>query len=327
MTDPGLTPGDGSALPEAAVARLRESTGSGGSWTSDLSVAELSAVRRVGFRPVGMVVGMSVYQIALQGVGPSYFGLPSTGWGTLGTLGGQGMGAGWTPQGFHGFFKSYPCTHAVYGLGHAYGVNYEDVYYEQALSDTFRLALERMLAEATALGAHGVVGVRHTLSDLQVASSAPVIELKVVGTAIVRPGAAPLDSPFTSHMSGQEFAKLLDTGRVPAGLVYGVGAIRSQGGCVGMTTANSWSGAEFVQRSESVQQAQRIAVGEIEERAQNLGEQVVGVDVTLSIREGGESSMASMYAIGTAVRRFRDHDEISAPTVYLRLSDPVTHTL
>ena len=93
-----------------------------------------------------------------------------------------------------------------------------------------------------------------------------------------------------------------------------------------MTTANSWSGAEFVQRSESVQQAQRIAVGEIEERAQNLGEQVVGVDVRLSIREGGESSMASMYAIGTAVRRFRDHDEISAPNVYLRLSDPVTQT-
>src|ERR1700722_4091108 len=179
MTDPGLTPGDGSALPEAAVARLRESTGSGGSWTRYLSVAELSAVRRVGFRPVGMVVGMSVYQKDLQGVGPSYFGLPSTGWGTLGTLGEQGRGAGWTPLGFYVFFKSYPCTHAVYGLGHAYGVNYEDVYYEQALSDTFRLALERMLAEATALGAHGVVGVRHTLSDLQVASSAPVIELKV----------------------------------------------------------------------------------------------------------------------------------------------------
>lgn len=326
-SDPGLTPGDGSALPEAALARLHDAASSSGSWTSDLSVAELSAVRRVGFRPVGMAVGMSVYQIALQGVGPSYFGLPSTGWGTLGTLGGQGMGAGWSPSGFRGFFKGYPCTHAVYGLGHAYGVNYEDLYYEEALTDTFRLALERLQAEATALGAHGVVGVRHTLTDLQVASSAPVIELKMVGTAIIREGAAPLDRPFTSHMSGQEFAKLLDTGRVPAGLVFGVGAIRSQGGCVGMTTASSWSGAEFVQRSESVQQAQRIAVGEIEDRAQGLGEQVVGVDVQLSIREGGESSMASMYAIGTAVRRFRDHDEISAPTVFLRLSDSVTQTL
>src|ERR1700722_2901332 len=171
MTDPGLTPGDGSALPEAAVARLRESTGSGGSWTSDLSVAELSAVRRVGFRPVGMVVGMSVYQIALQGVGPASFGLPAQGWGTLGTLGGQQMGAGWVPSGFRGYFKGYPCTHAAYGLGHGYGVNYEDVFYEEALADTYRLALGRLLEEATQLGAHGVVGVRHTLSDLQVSSS------------------------------------------------------------------------------------------------------------------------------------------------------------
>jgi len=268
-----------------------------------------------------MVVGMSVYQIALQGVGPSYFGLPSNGWGTLGTMGGQGMGAGWAPSGFRGFFKGYPCTHAVYGLGHAYGVNYEDLYYEQALTDTFRLALERLQAEAHALGAHGIVGVRHTLTDLQVASSAPVIELKMVGTAIIRPGSALLERPFTSHMSGQEFAKLLDTGRVPAGLVFGIGAVRSQGGCVGMTSTTTWSGSEFVQRSEAVQQAQRIAVDEIEERARTLGEQVVGVDVSLSIREGGESAMASMYAIGTAVRRFRDHDEIEAPTVFLRLSD------
>lgn len=322
--DQGHVPGDGSALPEAAVSRLRSSAGAGGSWTSDLSVAELSAIRRVGFRPVGMVVGMSVYQIALQGVGPAYFGLPSTGWGTMGTLGGQGMGAGWSPAGFQGFFKGYPCTHAVYGLGHAYGVNYEDLYYEQALTDTFRLALERLQAEAEALGAHGVVGVRHTLSDLPITSSAPVVELKMVGTAISRPSAPPLDRPFTSHMSGQQFAKLLDTGRVPAGLVFGVGAVRSQGGCVGMTTSSSWSGSEFVQRSEAVQQSQRIAVGEIEERARALGEQVVGVDVSLSMREGGESAMASMYAIGTAVRRFRDHDEMAPPTVFLRLSDEPT---
>ena len=317
----GPPPGDGSALPEAALQRLHSGAGAGGSWTSDLSVAELSSVRRVGFRPVGMVVGMSVYQIALQGVGPSYFGLPSTGWGTLGTMGGQGMGAGWSPSGFRGFFKGYPCTHGMYGLGHAYGVNYEDLYYEEALNDCFRLALERLRTEATALGAHGIVGVRHTLTDMQIATSAPVIELKMVGTAISRPSAQPLHVPFTSHLSGQQFAKLLDTGRVPAGLVFGVGAVRSQGGCVGTMSSTSWSGAEFVQRSEAVQQAQRLAVDTIEGRAHQLGEQVVGVDVQLSIREGAESAMASMYCIGTAVRRFRDHDDVPVPDVFLRLSD------
>jgi len=317
-TDPEPEPpgSDGSSLPEAAVSRLRG--GAGRSWTSDLSVAELSAVRRVGFRPVGMVVGMSVYQIALQGVGPAYFGLPAAGWGTLGP---RGMGAGWAPSGFRGYFKGYPCTHAVYGLGHGYGVNYEDLYYEQALSDTFRLALERLSTEAAALGAHGVVGVRHTLSDLQVASSAPVIELKMVGTAISRPSAPPLEQPFTSHLSGQQFAKLLDTGRVPASLVFGVGAVRSTGGCVGIASTGTWSGAEFVQRSEAVQQAQHIAVEALGARARSIAEQVIGVDVRLSLREGAEAAMASMHAVGTAVRRFRAHEDDTVPTVMLRLND------
>jgi uncharacterized protein YbjQ (UPF0145 family) len=314
--EPGRRPSEGSSLPEAAVARLSGATGR--SWTSDLSVAELSAVRRVGFRPVGMVVGMSVYQIALQGVGPSYFGLPAQGWGSLGP---QTTGAGWAPSGFQGYFKGYPCTHAVYGLGHGYGVNYEDLYYEEALSDAFRLAIERLRSEAAALGAHGVVGVRHTISNLQLASSAPVVELKMVGTAISRPSAPPLDQPFTSHLSGQEFAKLLGSGRVPASLVFGVGAVRSTGGCVGLSSASTWSGAEFVQRSEALQQAQHIAVEALTVSARSIAEQVIGVDVRLTLREGEQSAMATMNAIGTAVRRFRSHEDDPVPTVLLRLND------
>jgi uncharacterized protein YbjQ (UPF0145 family) len=317
VEEPGPVSGDGSSLPEAALSRLK-SAADAGSWTSDLSVSELSAVRRVGFRPAGMVVGMSVYQIALQGLSPTYFGLPAGGWGSLG---GPGVGSGWAPAGFRGYFRGYPCSHAVYGLGHGYGVNYEDVYYEQGLEETFNLAIDRMREEAKALGAHGIVGVRHTLSDMQLASSAPVVELKMVGTAITRLGADPLEEPFTSHLSGQQFAKLLDSGWVPASLVFGVGAIRSQGGCVGMMSASTWSGAEFVQRSEAVQAAQEIAVQGIEDRARSVGDRVIGVGIGLSINEGAEGAMASMQAVGTAVRRFRDHDDVPIPDVFMRLND------
>lgn len=308
---------DGSSLPAAARDRLQSSASAQGSWTSDLSVSELSAIRRVGFRPAGMVVGMSVYQIAIQGIGPSYFGMPAAGWGTLG----QGMGAGWTPSGFRGYFKGYPCMHAIYGMGHGYGVNFEDLYYEQALSDTFGLALDRLREEARALGAHGVVAVRHTLTNLPIATSAPVIELKVIGTAIKRPSAPPLQQPFTSHLSGQQFAKLLSTGWIASGLVYGVGSVRSMGGCGGGINSQTWSGAEFVQRSEAVQEAQRIAVSEIEDRARDIGEQAIGVDVNLSVREAGEATMATMYAIGTAVRRFKEVADPPPPEIYLRMSD------
>jgi uncharacterized protein YbjQ (UPF0145 family) len=89
-----------------------------------------------------------------------------------------------------------------------------------------------------------------------------------------------------------------------------------------MMSAPSWSGAEFLQRSEAVHEAQAIAVHALEDRAANFGEQAIGVDVELSIREGEESAMASMRAIGTAVRRFRSHDDVPVPQVFLRLSDP-----
>jgi len=88
-----------------------------------------------------------------------------------------------------------------------------------------------------------------------------------------------------------------------------------------MTSASTWSGAEFVQRSEAVQEAQHIAVNAVEDTARNFGDQVIGVEVALRLRESGESAMSSMHAIGTAVRRFRDKDEVPIPDVLLRLSD------
>ena len=226
-----------------------------------------------------------------------------------------------SPSGFRGHFKGYPCTHAVYGLGHGYGVNYEDLYYEQALTDTFRLAHDRLRAEAAALGAHGVVGVRHTLSDLQVASSAPVVELKMVGTAICRPSAPPLKRAV--HLPPVR-AALREAPR------HRVGArrpgLRGWRGQVVRAVASACrvrprgQVPSSSQRSEAVQQAQRIAVDALEDQAEAFGEQVVGVDVALSIRERREAAMVSMRAIGTAVRRFRTH-EAPVPTVILRLSD------
>ena len=165
----GATPSTGggdSDLPEAARARLRDQT-----WTSDLSVAELAAVRRAGFEPAGMVVGMTCYQIALQGYG----GMMS------------GVGGSWTGQigyGFAGYNRTYPCPHVM--PQHPYGLNFEDTLYEQAVVDAYGLAHSRLVAEATELGAHGVVGVRHSVQPMALATQVPVVELKMIGTAVRR---------------------------------------------------------------------------------------------------------------------------------------------
>lgn len=49
-----------------------------------------------------------------------------------------------------------------------------------------------------------------------------VIEFKAIGTAVRAPGGVALKTPFTSDVSGQEFAKLIMAGAVPVSLVLGI---------------------------------------------------------------------------------------------------------
>ncbi len=88
----------------------------------------------------------------------------------------------------------------------------------QTMYEARRTAIGRMTAECAELGGHGVVGVRLTIG----AFPAGGLEFKAIGTAVRAPGAPPLKAPFTSDLSGQDFAKLIMTGWVPAGLVLGI---------------------------------------------------------------------------------------------------------
>ena len=58
--DPSSTEG----VPEAGRARLQQNRA--GLFTSDLSVNEFLLVRQAGFRPLGLVIGSSIYHIGFQ---------------------------------------------------------------------------------------------------------------------------------------------------------------------------------------------------------------------------------------------------------------------
>ncbi|HEY2278909.1 MAG TPA: hypothetical protein VGI00_11180, partial [Streptosporangiaceae bacterium] len=71
MTDQNTTEAAGlsaAGVPQDAVGRLAElQPGRKGSiFTSDLSVNEFLLVREVGFRPLGLVLGTSIYHVGLQ---------------------------------------------------------------------------------------------------------------------------------------------------------------------------------------------------------------------------------------------------------------------
>src|ERR1700728_5032578 len=81
-----------------------------------------------------------------------------------------------------------------------------------------RTAIGRMISEGAELGGHGVVGVRLTIGGFPAGG----LEFKAIGTAVRAPGAPPLKHPFTSDLSGQDFAKLLHSGWMPAGLALAI---------------------------------------------------------------------------------------------------------
>ncbi len=181
---------DGRGLPPVAAARMArfaENTVR----TSLLPVPGAVGVQAVGFDPVAEVLGCIVEHIGWSGFGGcGYYG----GIGGFGTFGGPTV----TSSGTGGFAGYRP--------------------YVDALYRGYDTALARMRTEAAAMGADGIVGVGLSMSDLGNGNR----EFVALGTAVRarsphRPGQV-----FSTGLAGQDVAKLMQAGWVPASIVFGI---------------------------------------------------------------------------------------------------------
>jgi uncharacterized protein YbjQ (UPF0145 family) len=184
-------------LPPAAEARIAGIRASG-TWGSALSTPEFAAIRSTGFEPVGQVLGAAVYNIGYRGG----YGCPS--YATFGSY--NRLTASYA--GYRGGYTAVSSS----GSGTAYGPLVQTLYAAR------RAAIGRMIAECAQLGGHGVVGVLLTIGRFPAGG----LEFKAIGTAVRAPGAPPPKVPFTSDLSGQDFAKLIADGVVPVALVLGI---------------------------------------------------------------------------------------------------------
>ncbi len=171
----------------------------GGAWASALSADGFAALRSVGFEPAGQVFGAAVYQLnATAGVS-----CPGTGARSLDA----------SPE-----VTGIPVT-AVPGLdmpGPAARI-------ALALHDGRRLAFDRMAADCAELGGHGVVGASVQVHQIPADNlTAGAVEFTVIGTAVRASGCPPPYRPFAAALSGQDFAKLIMGGWVPAGIALGI---------------------------------------------------------------------------------------------------------
>src|ERR1700683_3027342 len=177
MTDQGnvATELDAAGVPQDAMRRLAElQPGKAGSiFTSDLSGNEFLLVREAGFRPLGLVLGSSIYHVGIQ-------------------------------------------------LGR-WSQNQELTTLSQAMYHARELAMTRMEAEAAALGADGVVGVRLEIEFKEFGND--LAEFIAVGTAVKADGEGNWKNnrgqPFSSDLSGQDFWTLVQAGYAPLGVGVG----------------------------------------------------------------------------------------------------------
>jgi uncharacterized protein YbjQ (UPF0145 family) len=127
------------------------------------------------------------------------------------------------------------------------------------------------------------------------------------------PGVRRLRRPFTCDLSGQDFTKLISTGWVPVGLVFGISVgVRHDDRLTRGQTWWSAGKAEVLGYTELVNDVRHDARRQLHLNVQRLGaEGVVIADMSLQIRERGCPVRENQYdhvaeatIIGTAIARF-----------------------
>ena len=293
-----------SGLPPTAEERMAEIRGSG-TWSSALSTAEFAAIRSSGFEPVGQVLGAAVYNVGYSG--------------------GYYCPGSWT--GYGGFISpiSAPTQVSSRGGWSSFAPMVQTMY------EARRMAIGRMTAECAELGGQGVVGVRLHLG----AFPAGGLEFRAIGTAVraAGPVAGPQPAtPFSSLLSGQDFAKLISTGWVPAGLVLGIsiGARHDDWLTVGQTRWGAGN-QEVAGFTELVNAARHDARGQLEGDVRRHGaDAVVVADMDMQVRErecpsqeGRRDHIVEVTITGTAIARFdRTSRTAPAPSLAILSLDP-----
>ena len=188
----------------------------------------------------------------------------------------------------------------------------------QAMYQARHAAIDRMTTECAQLGGHGVVGVRLSRGSFPLGG----LEFTAIGTAVRAPGAAHgPGEPFTSDLCGQDFAKLIMAGWVPAGLALGISIgswhdDRATGRQVRWGAGN----AEVAGWTELVNASRREARGQLESEVRRLGaEGVVIAAMQLRVSQracpvvvGRRDHLVEATLIGTAIAGFSRPGQHSA---------------
>jgi uncharacterized protein YbjQ (UPF0145 family) len=259
--------------------------------SSLLSVPGHVGVEACGFRVAGEVMGCIVESIGF------------TGWAGCG-YGGYGVGGGGLLGGFGGVSTTVTS-------GQAGGC------------DT---ALYRMLLECQSLGGDGVVGVRLEQRHLGQGNR----EFVALGTAIRAAGDQRPARLFSTTLNGQDFAKLLQGGWMPASVAIGISVAIRHDDWATRSQASAWTyNTEVSGYTELVNHVRADARSQLARRVGALyadGAITSSMQLSIHAQEVGENHtdhVAESRLVGDAVVRF--HKKGTTPPkslTILPLSNP-----
>jgi uncharacterized protein YbjQ (UPF0145 family) len=277
-------------LPPAAKSRLADMAGHR-SWGSSLSVSEFAAISKVGFQPVGQVLGAAVWNVGDTGGEECPY--------CVQVYRREGTPTG---QAAMGLVRSVEAPSGAAAIGAARPL-------VSALYQARRAAISRMISECAALGGLGVIGVSLTVGPFADGS----LEFRAFGTAVAAPGVRLRSAPFASDLSGQDFTKLIMAGWVPAGLVLGI-SIGSRHDDWMTVNQTSWGtgNAEVAGYTDLVNQTRHDARGQLERDVHRLGAEGVVVSTMdmrvrereCTMQENRKDHIVECTIIGTATAQF-----------------------
>ncbi|HVC15459.1 MAG TPA: heavy metal-binding domain-containing protein [Acidimicrobiales bacterium] len=191
----------------------------------------------------------------------------------------------------------------------------------EAMYEARQLAMDRMDAEATELGADGVVGVRLDVNYYEWGSD--TAEFIAVGTAVKAEDGRSYRNrqgkPFTSDLSGQDFWVLMQTGHVPLGLVMGTCVYHIAHRGLGQTLRSTGRNAELPNFTQALYEARELAMTRMQDEANELeATGIVGVRLEEKSHMWGDHTI-EFLSLGTAVARSEGDFTIPQPKTIISL--------
>lgn len=254
--------------------------------TSLLGVPGAVATTSVGLPPVGEVMGAIVQRLGGLGDACAYDSPTRTGYFS---------GDEPVPQ------RRTISSNSMFGSRRVEG---------RLLEKGYETALERLTAEARALGADGVVGVRITTERI----GDDVRRFIALGTAVRATGAVHLAEPFVTDLGGADVVKLIGAGWMPVAIAYGVsiGVRHDDDVTRWQSRGLVWNNVEVVGYTELLQRVRADARTRFHDHVRDIGADGalvsaagVRVWVVRSVREPGHRDHgAEATVFGTAIVKF-----------------------